>query len=125
MSSGKGRKKGRNRERARSGGTTGDVQGESATADAITAKPAAPSRQQTVPPPRMPSPMARITGAILAVFTGGVAVYMVMNGLADESASAGIARIVGGMVMVVIAAVVGVLSVAPELVLRIFGRRLP
>jgi hypothetical protein len=72
---------------------------------------------------RMPSPMARISGAVLAAFTGAVAVYMIANGLSDESTTAGLARIVGGAVMVVIALIVGILSVAPELVLRVFGRR--
>lgn len=120
MSTAKGRKKGRNRDRTRTG--SGVTEAEAAPTPA--AQPVRSARP-TTPPPRMPSPTARITGAILAVFTGAVAVYMVMNGLADDSASAGIARIVGGMVMVVIAVVVGVLSVAPELVLRIFGRRMP
>lgn len=69
--------------------------------------------------------MARITGALLAAITAYGAVYMIMIGLEDENATASIARIVGGVLMAVIAVVVGMLSLAPELVLRMFGRRLP
>lgn len=122
MATGKGRKKGRNRERDRS--TGGGVSSESSPAPTPTPQPNRTS-QQALPPPRLPSPMARITGALLAAITAYGAVYMVMAGLADDNTGASIARIVGGVLMAVIAVVVGVLSVAPQLVLRMFGRRLP
>ncbi len=122
MATGKGRKKGRNRDRDRSAG--GGVSPESSPAPSPEPQPKRTS-QQTLPPPRLPSPMARITGALLAAITAYGAVYMIMEGLGDDNTSASIARIVGGVLMAVIAVVVGVLSVAPELVLRMFGRRLP
>jgi hypothetical protein len=73
----------------------------------------------------MPSSMARATGVILAVVTGIVGAYVLWNGLSAESASAGAPRMVVGVLVLVLALVVGVLSLAPELVVSLARRGRP
>jgi hypothetical protein len=127
MPQGKGRKKGRNRERrersSESSGTTGEA-GEDVSGDATGAGPEARTVQQAnvQAAQPMPSSMARATGVMLAAVTGIVGAYVLWNGLSDSSASAGAARIVVGFLVLLLAAVVGVLSLAPELVVSVARR---
>ena len=71
----------------------------------------------------MPSSMARASGAILAILTAVIAFWMVYEGLGQESASAGAARVAVGLSLVLLSIVVGVLSVAPEFVRDLVQRR--
>ena len=119
----KGRKKGRNQERRRESGSAA-VGAPRPIREPATASPkTARTGQSPVDEPRMPSPFSRATGALLAIITGALAVYMVTNGLTADSAGAGAARVVTGALLVLLAIVVGVLSVAPEFVLKQVWRR--
>jgi len=71
----------------------------------------------------MPGSMARASGALLAIVTGFLALMMVWNGFGAETPADGIPRIVAGVLLVLLAIVVGVLSVAPEFVRGLIQRR--
>src|SRR5262245_62081011 len=124
MPTSKGRKKGRNRER-RSRPSDGASAADQDVADDFTgAGPEARAVQQaTVQAAQpMPSSMARATGVVLAAVTGIVGAYVLWNGISDDSLSAGGARIVVGVLVLLLALAVGALSVAPELVVSLARR---
>lgn len=112
----RGRKKGRNHERRRDGGGTSGGPPRPIGEEAAASPKTVGTASSALVEPRMPSPFARATGALLAIITGVLAVYMVINGLSAESAGAGVVRVVAGVLLVLLAMVVGVLSVAPEVV---------
>jgi hypothetical protein len=67
---------------------------------------------------------ARVTGLMIAVITAFFATLMVYQSLTGDSSGVdGAARIVGGAVMIALAIVVGILSVAPAMVRDLFARR--
>ena len=118
----KGRKKGRNQERRRESGSATSSPRPIQEPAAASHKPARPGQSRAAEP-RMPSPFSRATGALLAIITGALAVYMVTNGLTADSAGAGAVRVVTGVLLVLLAIVVGVLSVFPEFVRKQVWRR--
>ncbi len=72
----------------------------------------------------LPSSTARVTGLMLAVVTAFFAALMIVQSVTgDASGVDGAARIVGGILLVALAIVVGVLSVAPAMVRDWFARR--
>jgi CDP-diglyceride synthetase len=71
----------------------------------------------------MPSPTARVSGAMLAMITAVVAMVVLWNGFAAESAGEAIPRVVGGLLLVLLVVVLAMLSLAPEIVVRLFARR--
>jgi hypothetical protein len=123
MPQGKGRKKGRNRER-RSRAGDGAVVDDDVADDLTGASPEARAVQQaTVQAAQpMPSSMARATGVVLAVVTGIVGAYVLWDGLSSPSSVDGTARIVVGVLVLLLALVVGVLSVAPDVVVSLARR---
>lgn len=125
MPKSKGRKRGRNRERRERSGDDAPVVDDDAEDDATGAGPEARAVQQATVQAAQPMPtsFARATGVLLAVITGIVGAYVLWNGIQDESASAGVARIVVGALVLLLALVVGVLSLAPELVASLARRR--
>ena len=118
----KGRKRRMVRERRRGGAGEGGVatiDGERPRAAvAATAKRAAATNGP------LPSSTARVTGLMLAVVTAFFAALMIFQSVTgDASGIDGAARIVGGVLLVALAIVVGVLSVAPAMVRDWFARR--
>jgi hypothetical protein len=121
----KGRRKGRNRER-RSRGPVAHSPDEAVEEDATGASEEARAVQRgavNAAGQPMPGSMARATGALLALVTAFLALVMVWNGVSQDSLADGVSRIVVGLLLVLLAVVVGVLSVAPEFVRGIIQRR--
>lgn len=118
----KGRKRRIVRDRRRGGG---DAPG-AATIDASrpgTSQSASAKRAAASNGP-LPSSTARVTGLMLAVVTAFFAFLMIFQSVTgDATGIDGAARIVGGVALVLLAVVVGVLSVAPAMVRDWFARR--
>ena len=119
----KGRKRKIMRERRRGG----DIDGATATIDAPRPGPAqTPAKARPVAANNgpLPSTTARATGLLIAVVTLFVSILMIYQSVTgDASGIDGAARIVGGTFMVLLAIVVGTLSVAPAMVRDLFARR--
>ena len=117
----KGRKRKITRERRRDG------DGGTATIDAPrpgTAQTPAKARPVAANNGPLPSTTARATGLLIAVVTLFVSILMIYQSVTgDASGIDGAARIVGGTFMVLLAIVVGTLSVAPGMVRDRFARR--
>ena len=115
----KGRKRQRTRERRRDG--------EAAPATASALPPTVATRRTSRRPPGdgpLPSTTARVTGLMIAVLTAFLASLMVYQSVTgDASGIDGVARIAGGIALIVLAIVVGVLSIAPGMVRDWFARR--
>ncbi len=118
----KGRKRKIMRERRR-----GDADGSVATIDAPRPGPAqTPAKARPVAANNgpLPSTTARATGLLIAVVTLFVSILMIYQSVTgDASGIDGAARIVGGTFMVLLAIVVGALSIAPGMVRDLFARR--
>ncbi len=118
----KGRKRKPVRERSR-GGT------ENSTAAAVADAPrprnaATTARRAASSEGPLPSNFARATGLILAVVTAMLAIGMVYQAASGDAGGIDqIGRMVAGVLLVVLAVVVGVLSVAPAMVRDYFQRR--
>jgi hypothetical protein len=119
-------RKGRKRKVARERRRGGDGSAGAATIDAARETPA-PATKRLKPANSggpLPSMTARVTGLMIAVITAFFATLMVYQSLTGDSSGVdGAARIVGGIVMVALAIVVGILSVAPAMVRDLFARR--
>ena len=99
---------------------------EGAVADAPQPRNVAPStaRRGASSEGPLPSTFARVTGLILAVVTGVLAIGMVYQGATGDAGSIDqIGRMVAGVLLVGLAIVVGVLSVVPAMVRDFFQRR--
>lgn len=118
----KGRKRKPTRERNR-GGT--ETVTRAAVVDPPQPRNAAPNgRRAASSDGPLPSTFARVTGLMLAVVTAVLAIGMVYQ--AASGAAGGIdqiGRMVAGALLVALAIVVGVLSVAPAMVRDFFQRR--
>lgn len=98
------------------------------TSRAATPQPAtdAPSASgnDTFAQPRLPSPIARLAGAVLAVITVGIAIGVASSAFADNRSIFDAAtRVVAGVLLVGVAIVLAALSLAPRRVQRMLGGR--
>jgi hypothetical protein len=117
----KGRKRRVVRERRRGS------DGATATLDAPTSGPARtvakarPVADNTAP---LPSMTARATGLLIAVVTLGASFLMLYQTVTGDAGGIdGAARLIAGTFMIILAIVVGILSVAPAMVRDLFARR--
>lgn len=81
--------------------------------ESVQAGPRAPRR-----PGDIPSNTARATGLMIAVITAFLAVLMIVDAAGKSSGADAIARMVGGALLVLLALVVGALSVFPAQIRR-------
>jgi hypothetical protein len=116
----KGRKKKRERDRARR-------RGGAAVAQPAVEPPAARAQiargvQQASTQP-MPSPTARATGFVIALITGLLAVVMIYNAFSGGAGGLDLVmRVVAGVLLILLALAVGVLVVSPDTMRRILRR---
>jgi hypothetical protein len=119
----KGRKRKVSRERRRDG----DATSAAATIDAPQPRAAqgpAKARGAKANDGPLPSTTARATGFLIAAVTLFVSILMIFQTVSgDASGIDGAARLIGGAFMVLLAIVVGTLSVAPAMVRDWFQRR--
>lgn len=114
----KGRKRRRTREQRQSADAAPTVSAQ--TAAAVTPRKARPAASNGP----LPSTTARVTGLMIAVLTAFFAFLMVHQSVTgDASGIDGVARIAGGIALIILAMVVGTLSVAPGMVREWFARR--
>ena len=72
----------------------------------------------------LPSKSARFTGLMVAVITAFLSVLLIADAFSDRGGTVdGVTRIIAGALMVLIALVVGVLSVFPAQIARMVRRR--
>lgn len=72
---------------------------------------------------RLPSTGARLSGAMLAVLTAALSFLLIYNALLSATGIDAIVRIAGGLAMLLLAIVVGLLSLAPQVVQSWVSRR--
>ena len=118
-------RKGRKRREARERRRASETQAATATIDAPPAPPTAARTSRTAASGGpLPSMTARVTGLMIVVLTAFLAVLMVYQSLTgDASGIDVVARIIGGSLLIVLAIVVGVLSLVPGMVRDWFARR--
>jgi hypothetical protein len=105
-------KKRRRRERARRGGD-----------DAAEIEQAGRGAPAGEPEWRLPSPLARIAGGVLAILTLVIAVVTITSAVSGDLAAADIGiRIVVGVLLIALAIGIAALSVAPAFVRALFVR---
>jgi hypothetical protein len=73
--------------------------------------------------PGLPSPTARATGFLIAIVTGFVAAVMLFNALSDASGGEAVARVIGGALLILLAAAVAVACLWPAAVRDYFAQR--
>ena len=120
----KGRKRRPVRERNRA--TASPISTEDAVVEALRSRGGASkaTRRNAANEGPLPSNVARATGLMLAIFTAILAVGMVYQAVTGDSGGIDqIGRIVAGVLLVLLAIVVGVLSVVPAMVRDYFQRR--
>jgi len=71
----------------------------------------------------LPSPTARATGFLIALVTAFVASVMLFNAVSDASGGEAVARVVGGALLILLAAAVAVACLWPAAVRDYFARR--
>ena len=114
----KGRRRRQARERRRGEGAATATVARPSTATAT------PVKRGTRDDGPLPSTTARVTGLLIAVVTAALATLMVYQSLTgDATGIDGVARIAGGIALIVLAIVVGVLSIVPGMVRDWFARR--
>lgn len=105
----KGRRRRVRRERVR-----GDARPSHPRAETLAARGASPAPRSQAQAGPLPSTTARVTGLMIAVITAFLAVLMVYQALTGDAARIDVTlRIAAAVALVVLAVIVGVLSVAP------------
>jgi hypothetical protein len=91
--------------------------------DATGATTEARAVQQTTVHQPLPSPTARVSGVMIAIITFAIAGVMVYNGATGDNAGIDSAmRIVAGVLLILLAIAVAVLSASPDTVRRLLRR---